>query len=585
MPEENNKNLKKRGNKPNMISLLKPYSGLVTLLIVLALFSNGINLIIPKIIAHGIDAYTGHHLIFETLIWQFAIATISIFIFSYLESIVQTYTSERVARDLRNKISEKISRQSFSFIEKITPGKLLTNLTSDSDAVKSFISQAVVTIISSLFIIIGASILLLTINWRLGLAVLTIIPIIAIVFYYVLVKVKVLFKRGQGVIDRLNKVINESVLGAALIRVLNAQIPEYGKFIDSNKEALGIGLSILKLFATLIPIVNFVGSLAMLTVLALGGHFVIIGNMTLGDFAAFNSYIALLIFPIILIGFMSNVIARASASYQRIHEVIQHEDAPDGGTIPATLSGNIDMENVNVSYDSKPVLKNISFSIKEGSRTAIIGPTAAGKTQLFYLLTGLIKPDSGNIKFDDHDFADYEKNSFYSQLGLVFQDSIIFNMSLRENIAFNKSVSEEAMDKAINTAELKTFVEKLPEGLDTIVSERGTSLSGGQKQRVMLARALALNPRILLLDEFTARVDINTEKKILDNVKNNYPDITLLSITQTIETVKDYDQIILVMEGEVVAAGTHKELLKSSPEYNQIYRSQRSTSNYELQSI
>jgi ATP-binding cassette subfamily B protein len=585
MPEENNKNVKKQENKPNMIALLKPYSGLVIMLIVLALFSNGINLIIPKIIANGIDSYSSGHLIFKTLIVQFLLATVSIFIFSYLESIVQTYTSERVAKDLRGKISEKISRQSFSFIERITPGKLLTNLTSDADAVKSFISQAVVTIISSIFIIVGASILLLTINWRLGLAVLAIIPIIAIVFYYVLLKVKVLFKRGQGVIDRLNKVINESVLGAALIRVLNAQIPEYDKFIDSNKEALSIGLSILRLFATLIPIVTFVGNLAMLTVLAMGGHFVIAGNMTLGDFAAFNSYIALLIFPIILIGFMSNVIARASASYQRIHEVLQHEDAVDGGTMPASLSGKIEMEKVHVAYDDKPVLKDISFSIKGGSRTAIIGPTAAGKTQLFYLLTGLIKPGSGNIKFDDHDFGEYEKNSFYSQLGLVFQDSIIFNMSLRENIAFNKSVSEEAMDKAIRTAELKAFVEKLPEGLETIVSERGTSLSGGQKQRVMLARALALNPRILLLDEFTARVDINTEKKILANVKNNYPGITLLSITQTIETVKDYDQIILVMEGEVVAAGTHKELLKSSPEYNQIYRSQRSTSNYELQSI
>lgn len=568
-----------------MMALLKPYSGLVISLIILALFSNGINLIIPKIIAHGIDAYSSGHLIFKTLIWQFSLAAVFIFVFSYLESIVQTYTSERVARDLRSKIAEKISQQSFSFVEKVTSGKLLTNLTSDSDAVKSFISQAIVTIISSIFIIVGASILLLTINWRLGLAVLTIIPVIALVFYYVLQKVKILFKKGQGVIDRLNRVINESILGAALIRVLNAQMPEYDKFTESNKEALGIGLSILRLFATLIPVVTFVSNVAMLTVLAMGGHFVISGSMTLGDFAAFNSYIALLIFPIMLIGFMSNVIARASASYQRIHEVLEHEDAVDRGTIQSPLGGNIEMEHVHVSYNERPVLKNISFTIKGGSSTAIIGPTAAGKTQLFYLLTGLIKPDSGAIRFDGHDFEEYEKNSFYSQLGLVFQDSIIFNMSLRENIAFNKSVSEGAMEKAIVTAELKTFIDGLPKGLDTVVSERGTSLSGGQKQRVMLARALALNPKILLLDEFTARVDIQTEKKILNNVKNNYPGITLLSITQTIETVKEYDQIILIMEGEVVAAGTHKELLKSSPEYNQIYRSQRSTSNYELQSI
>lgn len=585
MSNQKQLNIPDQPAKPKMFSLLRSYKGLILLLIVLALFSNGINLIIPKIIAHAIDSFSAGHNVMNLIIWQFLIAALAIFIFSYLESIVQTYTSEKVARDLRTQVSEKISKQSYSFIEKISPGKLLTNLTSDADAIKSFISQAIVSIVSSIFIIVGASVLLITINWKLALAVLTIIPIIAFTFYFVFTRVKVLFKRAQGVIDHLNRVINESILGAALIRVLNSQIPEYEKFTGSNKEALSIGLSILKLFATLIPVISFVANLAMLTVLALGGHFVISGNMSLGDFAAFNSYIALLIFPILLIGFMSNVIARASASYQRIQEVLQTEKMEDTGIITAALHGNVAMDKINVSYDGKPVLKDISFSIKGGSRTAIIGPTAAGKTQLFYLLTGLIKPDSGKILFDEKLLADYDKDSFYSQVGLVFQDSIIFNMSLRENIAFNKAVSEEDMERAIETAELKSLIDTLPKGLETIVSERGNDLSGGQKQRVMLARALALNPRILLLDEFTARVDIQTEKSILEKVKKNYPHITLLSITQSIEPVKDYDQIILLMQGELVAAGSHKELIKSSPEYVQIYQSQRSTSNYELQSV
>lgn len=580
--------MSKQKNQPNklrLLDLLKPYLGMVILLIVLALLGNGIRLIIPKIIADGIDSYTTGRLVYATLIWHFSLAAVFILIFTYLESVVKTYTSERVARDLRSRLSSKISKQSYNYIEKVSPGKLLTNLTSDADAVKSFISQAIVSIVSSVFIIIGASYFLLAINWRLGLAVLAIIPIISGLFYLVFSKVKALFKRSQGVIDHLNRVINESILGSALIRVLNAEQAEFEKFTQPNKEALDIGMSILRLFATLIPIITFVGNLAMLTVLALGGHFVIAGSMTLGEFAAFNSYIALLIFPIIMIGFMSNVIARASASYQRIREILQKENPKDNGTIKTDLKGNINIENIHVSYDGKPVLKDISFNIQAGSRTAIIGPTAAGKTQLFYLLTGLIKPEEGTISFDGQNFDDLDKKSFYRQIGLVFQDSIIFNMSLRENIAFNNAVTNEDMKKAIATAELKTFINNLPDKLDTVVSERGASLSGGQKQRVMLARALAINPKILLLDEFTSRVDVQTEKKILNNVKSNYPGITLLSITQTIETVKDYDQIILLMQSELIGKGTHKELMKNSPEYNQIYQSQRSTSNYELQSV
>lgn len=575
---------KKRG-RPHMLLLLKPYKGIILLLVVLALFSNGINLIIPKIISNGIDSYTHGTLVFARIIWQFAAASFFIFVFTYLESIVQTYASERVARDLRTQLSAKISTRSYAYVEEVSPSRLLTNLTSDVNAVKSFISQAIVSIISSVFIIIGASILLITINWRLALAVLTIIPIIALVFYLVLMKVRVLFRKSQEVIDWLNKVINESILGAALIRVLNSQLPEYEKFMRANSEAKSLGLSILRLFATLIPVVSFVGNLAMLTVLALGGHFVITGTMTLGDFAAFNSYIALLIFPIMIIGFMSNVIARASASYQRLRGVLEAEAPPPGGDIKAVLKGDIEMSGVNLSYEDKPVLKNISFSVKAGSRTAIIGPTAAGKTQLFYLLTGLIEPDSGRIKFDGKDIGSYDRESFHSQVGLVFEDSIIFNMSMRENIAFNKAVTEEAMQKAIDTAELRDFIDHLPEQLDTVVSERGNSLSGGQKQRVMLARALAISPRILLLDDFTARVDVQTEKDILANVSSNYPGVTLLSITQKIEAVEDYDQIIVMMQGEVIATGTHHELMKTSPEYVQIYQSQRSTSRYEVQSL
>ncbi|SFQ33633.1 ABC transporter ATP-binding protein [Parafilimonas terrae] len=570
--------------KPGILSLLKPYLSIVLLLILFTLLSNGINLLIPKLIASGIDNFSAAHFSYTTTITQFLIAVVSIFVFSYLQSIIQTYASERVARDLRTKLSDKISKQSYAFIEEANPSKLLTNLTADVDSIKMFISQAIVSITSSAFIIIGASVLLLTINWKLALCVIAIIPIIGVTFFVVLKKVRVLFIQSRAVIDWLNKVINESILGAAIIRVVNSQQTEYNKFLEANTKARDFGLSILKLFAGLIPVITFTSNMAALTILALGGHFVISGSMSLGDFAAFNSYLAMLIFPVLVIGFMSNVIAQATASYQRISNIIEAPDPPETGTITKPLKGAVQLENVNVIYGQTPVLKDISFSVEPSSRIAIIGPTAAGKTQLLYLLTGLIKPASGDIKFDGYSIEEYNSEAFHRQVGFVFQDSIIFNMSIRENIAFSDTVTDELLDKAISTAELKTFINSLPGKLDTIVSERGSSLSGGQKQRIMLARALALNPKILLLDDFTSRVDNNTEKKILDNIQKNYPGLTLISVTQKIATVEQYDQIILLMEGEIIATGKHEQLVHTSPEYVQLLNSQKSTSSYELQS-
>ncbi|WP_152266405.1 ABC transporter ATP-binding protein [Agriterribacter humi] len=570
--------------KPGVLSLLRPYRGLVMVLLLFTLLSNAINLLLPKIIADTIDAFTAGVFAFNPVVIKFGLAILFIFIFTYLQSIIQTYASERVARDLRTKLSNKISIQSAAFIEQANPSKLLTNLTADVDSIKMFISQAIVSVISSIFIIIGASILLISINWKLALCIIAIIPIIGITFFLVLRKVRTLFIQSRAVIDRLNKVINESILGAALIRVVNSQQLEYNKFLDANTKAKNFGLAILRLFAGLIPVITFTANMAALAILAMGGHFVISGSMSLGDFAAFNSYLSMLIFPILIIGFMSNVIAQATASYDRIRMVIETPDQAETGTITTALQGEIELKDVNLVYEQSPVLKDISFKIQKGSKTAIIGPTAAGKTQLLYLLTGLIKPGSGAIKFDGKNIEQYKSESFYSQVGFVFQDSIIFNMSIRENIAFSDTVTDASLEKAVETAELKEFVDLLPDKLSTVVSERGSSLSGGQKQRIMLARALAINPRILLLDDFTARVDNNTEKRILENLQRNYPDLTLISVTQKIASVEEYDQIILLMQGELIANGRHEALVRTSPEYVQLLNAQQSTSHYELQS-
>ena len=575
----------KRGTVPRrgLFSLLRPYWPWVGLLIALTIAGNALNLAGPQFIAFAIDSFGRAGFSLPLLVTQFATLCAGIFVFTYVQAIIQTLASERVARDLRQRLVQRISQQDFAYIQNITPARLLTNLTSDVDAIKNFVSQAIASIVSSLFLIAGASVLLLLINWPLALAVLTVVPIIATTFYLVLSRVRKLFRKAQGVIDWLNKVIGESILGSSLIRLVNSQAAEYDKFLAANREAFGIGMSILRLFSGLIPAIIFISNLATLIILAFGGHLVISGAMSLGSFAAFNSYLAILIFPILIIGFMSNVVAQAQASYDRIEQVINAPEPKPWGTLDLPLRGDFDIEHLTVRYGQRLALDDVSLAAKAGTRTAIIGPTAAGKTQLLYAMTGLIEPQAGRITYDGKLLTDYERQALHRQVALVFQDSVTFSLTVRENIAFSSIVDDASLAKAVATAELSDFIATLPEGPDTVISERGTSLSGGQKQRIMLARALALNPRILLLDDFTARVDQRTERKILANVRSNYPEVTLVSVTQKIAPVEDYDQIVLLMEGKVLAAGTHAELMHASPEYVQIYRSQQSTEDYEVQ--
>ncbi len=582
------KNTIKKGSKapqqakPNVFELVRRYWKQVLLLIAVTLAGNAMSLAVPRLVGVAIDRI-GRGAIAAG--WVFAglgAVAVGLLVFSFLQHVIQTLLAERAARDLRHDMVEKLSRQDYMYVERASTAKLLTNLTSDVDAVKVFISQAVASIVSSVFMIIGTAVLLLTLDWQLGLVVLAAVPIIAVAFSTIFSRISKLFLRAQETIDKLNKIINESILGAALIRILNSRQSEETKFVSANTEAKNVGISILKLFASLIPIITFTSNLATVAILALGGHFVISGRMSLGDLSAFYNYMAILIFPIIMIGFMSSMIAQAAASYGRIVEVLGAEAKKDAGTRVGAIEGAIEAKGISLLYGEKAALKNVSLSIKPGTRTALIGPTAAGKTQLLYILVGLMKPASGIVTIDGHALEEYDKASLYRQMGFVFQDSIIFNTTLRENIAFSGGADEARVKKAVSAAELDDFVRLLPEGLETRVSERGASLSGGQKQRIMLARALAIEPRILFLDDFTARLDAATEKKVLENISRSYPGLTLVSVTQKIASVADYDNIILLDGGELIAAGKHDELMSLSPEYVQIYESQRSTSHYEL---
>lgn len=567
---------------PSLWPLLKPYKGQMVILVLLTVAGNALNLAVPKVVADAIDAFTAGRLDLDMSLIVLSALAVGTFLFGNLQNVVQTVASERVARDLRTRLAGVVSQQTYTSIETITPSKLLTNFTSDVDAIKTFVAQAAPTLISSVAVIVGASGLLLWLNWQLALPVLATLPLIAISFFVVMSRVRKLFGQIQGIIDVMNRVLTETIVGAPLIRLVHTEARETARFTEASENSRAISMNILRQFASMIPLITFLTNVAVLIILSLGGHFVITDKMTVGQLSAFLAYLTILVFPIIIIGFTSMSISQAQASYMRISAVLNAPPPPARGETAQPLTGAIEVKDLVLAYGERKVLNGVSFDIAPRSRTAIVGPTAAGKSQLLFAMTGLLAPISGQVLYDGRPIDDYTRESLYAQIAFVFQDSQLFNLTLRENIAFNTKVDEAQLNKAIETAELQNFIAGLPQGLDTVAAERGLSLSGGQKQRIMLARALALNPKVLFLDDFTARVDMTTENRILANVRRNYPDLTLISITQKIAPVEDFDQIVLLMEGEVLAVGTHDELARSSPEYGQILRSQRSTETYEV---
>ena len=566
---------------PSLWPLLKPYKGQMVLLVVLTAAGNALNLAMPKVVADAIDAFTSGHLDLTAALITLAALALGTFLFGNLQNVVQTVASERVARDLRTRLAGVVSQQTYASIEAMTPAKLLTNFTSDVDAIKTFVAQAAPTLISSVFVIIAASSLLLWLNWKLAVPVLLVLPLIGASFFVVIGRVRKLFGQVQGVVDVMNRVLSENIVGAALIRLVHTEAHETARFTEAAENSRAISMKILRQFATMIPMISFLTNVAILIILTLGGHLVITGAMTIGQLSAFLSYLTILVFPIIIIGFTSASISQAQASYMRISMVLNAAAPPQRGVTAQPLTGAVAVKDLVLAYGEHKVLKGVSFDIAPRTRTAIVGPTAAGKSQLLYVMTGLLAPTSGQVLYDGRPIDDHTRDSLYAQIAFVFQDSSLFNLTLRENIAFNAKVDEAQLSRAIETAELGAFIAGLPQGLETVVFERGLSLSGGQKPRIRLARALALDPKVLFLDDFTARVDMATEARILANVAKNYPDLTLVSITQKIAPVEDFDQIVLLMEGEVLAVGTHHELAHSVPEYGQILRSQHSTDAYE----
>ncbi len=562
----------------SIFSFFRNYLKLLIPLLVVTLVANALGLVLPKVIANHIDTYQFSGTYNSALILMELLGiTVAVFVLTLLQAALANYISEKAAHDLRQKLAARIAQQSFHYISTTTVPKVLTIVTSDVDGVKSLVAQGFVAIFSALIILIGSVVALLSIQVKLALITLAVIPVIVIAFIVIFGKIGQLFKKAQENLESVNKVVNESIVGASLVRVLHSEQQELDKFDVVNSNAKEIGLGIVKGFSSLVPIITFVANLTVLLIMWFGGLDVINGNLSLGNFSAFFAYSGMLMMPIFIIAFISNSLSRAMISWQRINSILLAPIDVPSGNYKGEVKGGITFTDVALSYQSKEVLRNISFEIKPGTRNAIVGPVSAGKTQVLYLITGLVQASKGTIKIDGVDLQTYDRNYLLRQMGLVFQDSLVLNATVRENIQMHGDITPTALQKALETAQLADLIETLPQGLDTQITERGTNLSGGQKQRLMLARALALNPKVLLLDDFTARVDRSTELDIIQAIAKNYPDLTLISITQKIEPVKAYDQIIVIMEGELIASGKHDDLLATSLEYRQIFESQKTS--------
>ncbi len=569
-----------KGYKPEVsfFGFLKPFAGFIILITLFGISANGLSLLPPKLAGNLIDKLNSNELSnIDNALLLLILLSLIIFVINILQIVISAFVSELVAQKLRKNILKKISEQNITFVNEVTPSKLLTIMTSDVDSVKVFISQGLPVLISSIILAVGATIALFLTNAKLALLVLIPLPLIIFTFMVIFSMLIKLFKKSQEIIDRLNFKISETIFGAILIRVLNSQNTETSKFSKIAIESKMITTKILKLFSLLLPTINIIFNLMLVSIVYFGGLEVIEKNLSIGEFQAFYQYSALLITPIFVLGFVSSIISRSISSYNRIAEVLESNILNSNISTKKTvkINGNIKFTNVYYEQDEKILINNFNFEIKSKTKVAIVGPTAAGKTLLINLMLGFYKPTSGKIFYEGIELSEINISSIYQDVSVVFQENIIFNSTIRENITLGDKFSDEEILHSVKLSALDDLIENSND-LDKLVAEKGTTLSGGQKQRLMLARAIIRKPKVLILDDFTSRVDIVTEQKIYKNIFENFDGITLISVTQKIEPIKNFDQIFLIMEGELIGVGRHEYLLENCFEYKQIYESQKS---------
>ncbi|MGE5618908.1 MAG: ABC transporter ATP-binding protein [Sphingomonadaceae bacterium] len=501
-------------------------------------------------------------------------------VFTFLQGYLSEKASQGVAYDLRNEIYAKLQALSFSFHDQAQTGQLMTRVTSDVEMVRHFIGQGFLQLIGALVMLAGSSVVLFAINWRLALVSLSIIPFVFLVFGHFVRNVQPLFMKVQAKLAGLSTIMQENIAGVRVVKAFARESHEIERFGAANADLLAENIRVTRAAVTTFPVIFFFGNVGTLLVVWYGGLEVIGGALTLGELVAFNSYLGFLMFPIFMLGMIMATVTRAAASAQRVFEVLDAEngvqDRPDARPLPP-IQGRVTFEDVSFRYvgAEHDALSHVSFVAEPGQTVAVVGTTGAGKSTIINLIPRFYDVRSGRVTIDGHDVREVTLESLRSQIGIVLQETVLFSGTIRENIAYGRpEATQEEIERVARIAQAHDFILEQPQGYDTRIGEGGVGLSGGQMQRIAIARALLLDPKVLILDDSTSSVDAETEYQIQRAMDGLMVGRTSFVVAQRISTVRNADQILLLDGSRLVGRGTHEELLATSALYGEIVASQ-----------
>jgi len=489
--------------------------------------------------------------------------------------------SQSMAYDMRNDLFTRIQTLSFGNLDRIQTGNLITRVSNDVDQVRMFTSMGLMLIVRALVLVVGSIGFLVATNARLSIIVIVLFPLIGTVFFFVARIAQPLFKEVQARLSTLNTVTQENLAGAEVVRAFVQENHEIDRFEQANTGFTQQSLKVYRLMSAAFPLIFMITNLGTLAALLMGGMQVINTTMTVGELVAFNNYLMTASFPILMLGMILSMMPAADASAERILEVLDTEPEvreADSPRDPGRMSGRVTFENVSFHYNGSAdceVLCDINLDVDPGQRVAVLGATGSGKTTLVSLIPRFYDVSSGRVLIDGVDVRDLSETGLRSQVGFAMQQTTLFSGTVAENIAYGRpDAAREEIVAAAEAAQAHDFISAMPEGYDSKVEARGANLSGGQKQRIAIARALLIDPAILVFDDSTSSVDMDTEFRIQEALEELMENRTTFIIAQRISSVLTADKIVVLDRGTITAQGTHKELIRTSPIYQDIYRSQ-----------